>query len=77
MDLFFEQVGVGLADLLEGVLQGEALVGAWFFGCGMPCGEFFGHCAGIAEGDFSGGEEGVELFADSSVVVSGDGFAKG
>lgn len=53
------------------------LVGAWLFECSMPCGEFFSHCAAVADGDFSGGEEGVELFADSTVVVTGNGFAEG
>ena len=66
-----------MAGLLEHLPEGEALVGAWIFGSGLPGGKALGHGVCVAEGDFSGGEQGVELFTDAAVVVTGDGFAEG
>lgn len=68
---------IGIAGLLEHLLEGEGLVRLWFFRCGVPGGETFGHGGCVADGDFSSGEYGIELFTDAAVVVAGDGFAEG
>ena len=66
-----------MADLLQHILQSELIIRFGLRRSGLPGGETFGHGRGIANGDFSGGEEGVELFADSAVVVPGDRLAEG
>lgn len=44
---------------------------------GVPGGKALSHGGCVADGDFSGGEEGVELFTDAAVVVTCYGFAEG
>ncbi len=66
---------MGLNHILH-IVRGRNLPGQGG-GLGMPAGQQVRHGGGISYGDVPFRKEGVQLFLDSAVGVSGYGFAQG